>query len=597
MATPVIMPRQGQSVESCIIGKWHKAKGETVAEGDLLFTYETDKATFDETAKVSGEILEVYFEEGDDVPCLVNVCVIGTKGEDTSSFNPNGAQAQAQSNVETAPATAASTVSATSAAPGEAKAVISTSADANAVIMPRQGQSVESCIIGKWHKQVGDQIAVGDTLFTYETDKATFDETSKFEGELLVKFFEEGDDVPCLMNVCVIGKKGADTTAFDPRGTTAAAVSTVASPASSDNSKNAQNTTIIPATNEKAGMIDRVSLSNINTDDLAISPRAKNLAKKNVVDLRAVAPTGPKGRVIERDIRKLIEEGKFATGAVGTDYALGTTGTGIGGRVSVADLANAPASQTAAAVSAPVIAGPASYEEKHSSIRKLIAKAMNTSLNTMAQLTLNASFDATDIIEFRAKMKKAKESGMADQLGLSLALANPTFNDIILYAVSRVVKNHRLCNAHFYDDKMVFFNTVNLGMAVDTPRGLMVPTIFGADQMSITDISKQAKAVAAACQKGTISPDQLKEGTITITNLGTLGIESFTPVINPPQTCILGVNCLVTAVKNVNGVAVPYQSMGLSLTFDHRALDGAPAARFLKDLKDTLENFSLLLMK
>ncbi|MFA7205506.1 MAG: 2-oxo acid dehydrogenase subunit E2, partial [Saccharofermentanales bacterium] len=161
----------------------------------------------------------------------------------------------------------------------------------------------------------------------------------------------------------------------------------------------------------------------------------------------------------------------------------------------------------------------------------------------------------------------------------------------------RVLKTHRLCNAHYYPDKLVFFNTVNLGMAVDTPRGLMVPTIFAADKLSIAEISVQAKTLAADCQKGTISPDFIKNGTFTVTNLGSLGVESFTPVINPPQTCILGVNTITTAVKNVAGNAVPYQSMSLSLTFDHRALDGAPAARFLKDLKETLENFSLLLMQ
>lgn len=585
MATPVIMPRQGQSVESCIIGKWHKKKGETVAEGDLLFTYETDKATFDEAAKVSGEMLEVYFAEGDDVPCLTNVCVIGQKGEDTSSFNPNGSAAAAA----TAPAFAAAAPAAvTSAVAAEAKTVITSSADANAVIMPRQGQSVESCIIGKWHKKEGDQVAVGDILFTYETDKATFDEASKVEGEMLAIFFAEGDDVPCLTNVCVIGKKGADVTAFDPRGAAApaapAAVATVTAAA-----------TAVPVA---AAASTAVTSAAVEIADLSISPRAKALAKKNVVDLRAVAPTGPKGRVIERDIQKLIAEGKFATGAAGTEYAAGIEGTGIGGRVSVADLSRtAPAAQTAETAAIPVLAGPVSYEEKHSNIRKLIAKSMQASLSTMAQLTLNTTFDATDIMEFRAKMKKVKESGMAEQLGLDLAKSIPTFNDIILYAVSRVVKNHRLCNAHYFDDKMVFFNTVNLGMAVDTPRGLMVPTIFHAENLTITQISKQAKEVAAACQKGTISPDLLKDGTITITNLGTMGVESFTPVINPPQTCILGVDGLITRVKDVNGTAVPYQAMGLSLTFDHRALDGAPAARFLKELKDALENFSLLLMK
>ena len=219
---------------------------------------------------------------------------------------------------------------------------------------------------------------------------------------------------------------------------------------------------------------------------------------------------------------------------------------------------------------------------------------MVQSLSTMAQLTYNMSFDATDILAFRARHKKAKEAGLTDALSLP---ANVTINDIILYTVSRVVKNHKMCNAHYFDDKMVFFNNVNLGVAVDTPRGLMVPTIFNADELSIGEIAAQAKAKSAACQQGTISPDQLKDGTITVTNLGSLGIESFTPVINPPQTCILGVNCLSTAFKLVDGQPVAYSAMSLSLTADHRAIDGAPAARFLKDLKNALENFSLLLMK
>ena len=211
-----------------------------------------------------------------------------------------------------------------------------------------------------------------------------------------------------------------------------------------------------------------------------------------------------------------------------------------------------------------------------------------------AQLTYNMSFDATDILAFRAKVKKAKDAGLTEKLGLPDSI---TINDIILYVVSRVALSHKMCNAHYMDDHMVFFNTVNLGMAVDTPRGLMVPTIFNSDRLSIAEISRQAKDKAAACQKGTISPDQLKDGSITVTNLGSLGIESFTPVINPPQTAIIGVNCLTTKVRDVNGVAVPYPSMSLSLTADHRAVDGAPAARFLQDLTKALENFSLFLLK
>ena len=452
---------------------------------------------------------------------------------------------------------------------------------ATPVIMPRQGQSVESCIIGKWYKKVGDKVTVGEDLFSYETDKATFDEAAKLDGEILAIFFPEEDDVPCLMNVCVIGNPGESVAEFDPRGTEAAPVAATAPVAAA--------VQVSPAAQASAS----AAAPAVDLSSIAISPRAKALAQKQNVDLRAAARSGPKGRVIERDVRSLIDAGHFATGAVGTDFAAGTAGSGIGGRVSVSDLDKTvvPAAATQATAAAPVAS---SYEEKHTNIRKLIAKSMVQSLSTMAQLTYNASFDATDILAFRAKHKKATEAGLTEAIGLP---ANVTINDIILYTVSRVVKSHKMCNAHYFDDKMVFFNNVNLGVAVDTPRGLMVPTIFNADQLTIGEISAQAKAHSAACQQGTISPDQLKDGTITVTNLGSLGIESFTPVINPPQTCILGVNCLTTAFKLVDGQPVAYSSMSLSLTADHRAIDGAPAARFLKDLKNALENFSLLLMK
>ena len=451
---------------------------------------------------------------------------------------------------------------------------------ATPVIMPRQGQSVESCVIGKWYKRIGDKVAVGDDLFSYETDKAAFDEAAQVEGELLAIFFEENDDVPCLTTVCVIGEKGADISAFDPRDAAPEAAAASAEPTPS--AALAASAAAAPS-----------AASGVPQVFAGISPRAKATARKHSVDLRQVEPTGPKGRVIERDILTLIDAGQFATGAVGTDFVTGTAGSGIGGRVSTADLT----ASISAAASTPVArATPVSetYEEKHTNIRKLIAKSMLQSLSTMAQLTYNASFDATDVLEFRARLKQAKESGLTQQLGLPDSL---TLNDILLYVVSRVALNHKVCNAHYLDDRMVFFNTVNLGMAVDTPRGLMVPTIFNADRLSIAEIARQAKEKAAACQKGTISPDELKGGSITITNLGSLGIESFTPVINPPQTAILGVNCLKTVIRNVNGVAVPYPSMSLSLTADHRAVDGAPAARFLQDLSKTLENFSLFLLK
>ena len=461
-----------------------------------------------------------------------------------------------------------------------------------AVIMPRQGQSVESCVIGQWYKQVGDKVKAGEDLFSYETDKAAFDETAKVDGELLAIFFSESDDVPCLTTVCVIGEPGEDYSALIPGGAQASAAPISMPPT-------APAEVAAPAAAPTVATFLAAD-SGLNAGHQGISPRAKHLADKHHADLRSVIPSGPKGRIIERDVQAAIDQGRLATGAAGSDYPAGCEGTGIGGRISVADTQQcgvAPASQAAVIPSAPdqPYGLPEYEEEKHSTIRKVIARTMSQSLGSIAQLTYTASFDASELLGYRARLKSAKESGMAEALGL--AGHNITLNDLILFAVSRILLRHKVCNASYQDDRMIYYKHVNLGLAVDTPRGLMVPTIFRADQLTLAEISAQAKALAAECQKGTISPDKLKDSTFTVSNLGSLGIESFTPVVNPPQTAILGVNGLLTAVRDVNGVAVPYPSMPLSLTCDHRAIDGAPAARFLKDLRTALENISLLLMQ
>lgn len=448
---------------------------------------------------------------------------------------------------------------------------------ATPVIMPRQGQSVESCIITKWHKHKGDAVAVGDILFSYETDKAAFDEEATVAGTLLETFFEEGDDVECLLNVCVIGNEGEDVSQFRPQG---AATEEAAAPAAEvkKDEPSAPVAVAEPAAKDEAA-----------EGFVKISPRAKALAQKQSLDYRYAVPTGPDGRIIERDVRALAESGIGATPAAMNGY-LGldakVDGTGIGGRVRVSDLAAPVAPAQAAQTAASDV--PEFVEEKLPNIRKVIAKSMHKSLSEMAQLTLNTSFDATEISAFRAKVKENKDA---------LGFANITLNDIILFAVAKTLPAFRELNAHFYDDKMVFFNHVNLGIAVDTPRGLMVPTVFKAETLSLNDLSKAAKAVITDAQNGSINPDLLTGGSFTVTNLGAMGIESFTPVINPPQTGILGVDTITTKVKVVNGQLVPYKAMGLSLTFDHRALDGAPAAKFLQALCKNLENFSLLLAK
>ena len=524
MATAVIMPKAGITVESCIIGEWVKKVGDQVKVGDVLFTYETDKASFECESTAEGELLDIFFGEGDEVPCLVNVCAIGTKGEDCSALK-GGSAATAEEAPAAAPAAAAA-----------APAAAACNTKAKAVIMPKAGITVESCIIGEWLKQVGDQIKIGDILFTYETDKASFECESTAEGELLAIFFEEGEEVPCMENVCAVGPAGEPTDCLKPGAAPAAEAVAEAVEA--------------PAAAEEAAP------AAVAAEGAPVSPRAAKLAKAAGVDASAAVGTGPNGRIIERDVQKLIAEGVKAP--------------------------------VAAAAAAPVTAEPEYEDIKFSGIRRAISKSMSTSLSTMAQLTHNTSFDATAILNYRKALKAAGGE-----------YAGITLGDIVLYAVSRTLLNHPDLNANMVEDNVIRrFKHVNLGVAVDTPRGLMVPTIFNADQMSLLEISKAVKELAAECRDGAINPDKLSGGSFTVSNLGNMGVESFTPVINPPQTGILGVCGTIDRVrKGADGSIQIYPAMGLSLTYDHRAIDGTPAAKFQKELGQNLENFTCLLAK
>ena len=444
---------------------------------------------------------------------------------------------------------------------------------ATVVIMPRQGQSVESCIITAFNKKVGDSVEKGDILFSYETDKSSFDEPAPEAGKILAIFREEGDDVPCLENVLVIGNDGEDVSAFAPSASADAAPAAEAPAAQA------------PVAEAAAPAVEAAPIAATQGVG-SISPRARLLAEKTNADLLKAVPTGPNGRIIERDVQKLVDMGLTVSAAAKAGYSAPVEGSGINGKVVLGDL-NAPAAAPATEeVAAP--AAPAYEDVKLSNVRRVIAKSMHASLSNMAQLTLNTSFDATKLMEFRSSLKAGAEK---------MGLANITLNDMILFAVSRVILNHKDLNAHYLDDVIRYFNTVNIGIAVDTNRGLLVPTLFGAEKLSLNELSAKAKAVITEAQSGTINPDKLQGGTFTVTNLGSLGIDSFTPVINPPQTGILGVDTITKRIKEVDGEDVTYPAMGLSLTFDHRALDGAPAAKFLKELCFALENFDLLLAK
>jgi len=436
---------------------------------------------------------------------------------------------------------------------------------ATAIIMPKQGQSVESCILTELKKQKGDTVAVGDILFAYETDKAAFEEEAKTAGTVLEIFFAEGDEIPVLTNVMIIGEAGEDFSALiaaeiAPKQESAPAVSTALNSLDSSNS-------FSPAPATKSGKV---------------SPRAKALAEKNAIAAETLTGTGPEGRVIERDIEAAIAAGAKTTPLAkavirATGAPLPETGTGLGGRATAADVA---------AAKNPVYATD-SETKPLTNIRKLIAKAMHASLQNSAQLTHHLSADARRIMALRKNMKKAVEGGYPTDI---------TLNDMVCLAVVKALKQFPQVNAHLLGDSIRYFKKVHLALAVDTERGLMVPVVKNADDLTISGLANQLKEVANACKKGGIDPDLLspEAASFTVSNLGNYGVEIFTPVINLPQVAILGVNTIVPRPKDLGGGVygfVPH--IGLSLTYDHRALDGGEATRFLKQIAIEIENLEI----
>jgi len=454
------------------------------------------------------------------------------------------------------------------------------------VLMPKAGISVESCIITEWLKKPGDKVTAGDILFSYETDKASFECESTAEGTLLEIFFDDGDEVPVLVNVCAVGIPGEDTSALRPAGEEPvgggeAAPAQVAQSAAPDAS--APEVSAMPAA--PAG-----GSAQIEAGEIFISPRAKNLAASRNVDVRLALPTGPYNRVIERDIRKVMDAGGVSTAAAFEavlNAAPGSfTGTGIGGRIGVNDLSSA---QAATSAFTNIQTDEPEYRDvAFTGIRKAISKSMTASLSTIPQLTHTFSFDATEMMNFRAQLKVKGES---------MGLPNITLNDMILYAVSRLLPKYPELNAHMLDGSNIrYFTDVHLGIAVDTERGLLVPVLKYANRKSLSQIAAETKSLAKTAQNGKLPVDDMQGGTFTISNLGALGVESFTPVINPPQTGILGVNNITQRPREVNGEIKLYPAMRISLTYDHRAIDGAPASRFGKELCESLASFQLLLV-
>ncbi len=432
---------------------------------------------------------------------------------------------------------------------------------ASEVILPRQGQSVESCIIASWHAAEGDRVEEGQIICEVETDKASFEVEATATGTLLKRYFAENDDVPVLTTLAMIGEPGEAVPDSPPSGGAGGAPTEGAAKATGGEESQ-------PA----APTVPRETAPS-EAQKLRISPRARQYAERLGVDPETLAGSGPGGRIIVRDVEAAVPAG-----------------------------AAAPAAAAPARPAAGEYPGPAE-ELPLKGVRKITAERMLSSLQNTAQLTLNRTADARALSSLRKRIK-ARAAGAGTTGAQSEAAI--TINDMVLFAVARALKAHPEMNAHLDKGAIRRFSRVHLGFAVDTDRGLYVPTIRNADSLSLRGLSEEARRLGRLCQEGKAGAEELVSATFTVTNLGALGIESFTPVLNPPQIGILGVSAIAPAPQmaapgsDADGAPEEAQiewvpSIGLSLTIDHQGIDGAPAARFLKTLAEYIADFDLTL--
>ena len=407
------------------------------------------------------------------------------------------------------------------------------------VIMPKQGQSVETCIITKWLKNKNDIVLKGDILLTYETDKAAFDLESPGDGILLEKFFNNGDEVPVLVNVAVIGQPEESVSEFYPDNSSLIS-SILTDTKHKPNVKAEENPT-------------KENLSEVpSTVKIRISPRARRIVKGKGLNFTTLRGTGPNGRIVASDIEL----------AITSNAVLSLNKNHLGKEF---------------------------IEQPLTNVRRLISKAMHSSLQESAQLTHHMSADISKLLNVRRKIKEGIASGVTKD--------DITLTELICWCVIKALVKFPDVNSHFLGESVRIFNNVHLGIAVDTPRGLLVPSIRNANEMNLTRLSAEFKRIADSCRKGNIDPELIKStsATFTVSNLGNYGVEMFTPVINLPQTGILGICSIIyrpSFIENNTYAFIPF--IGLSFTYDHRALDGGPATSFLKEIKILIENFNYL---
>lgn len=537
MAEIIRMPKMSDTMEEGVIASWLVKVGDVVKSGDIIAEVETDKATMELESYENGTILHLGVKEKEGVEIDGVIAIIGEKGENIDEFlkessTPESAPVQEQKVVEEG------TI--------QIENIDTSDINASLITMPKMSDTMTEGVIANWLKKVGDEVKSGDIIAEVETDKATMELEAYEDGKLLFIGVEAGSSVPIDGVIAVIGEEGADyQTLIKAQGSVTPEVKS--EPKSETAPKNVENT---PQVEEKK----LNNTSNTSNGRIKASPLAKRLAKDLGYDINSIPGSGEGGRIVKRDVESYTPAAAPA-------------------------LASASSSDsTGAPVQLPVVVGEESHEDVTlSQMRKTIARRLSESKFTAPHFYLTMEINMDKAIEARTSMNE-------------LSPVKISFNDLVLKATAASLRLHPNVNVSWQDDTLRYNKHIHIGVAVAVDEGLLVPVVRFADNKSLSHISAEVKELATKASNKQLQPADWEGNTFTISNLGMFGIEEFTAIINPPDACILAIGGIKQTPIVKDGQVVPGNVMKVTLSCDHRAVDGAVGAAFLKTLKGLLED-------
>jgi len=551
MAEVIRMPKMSDTMEEGVIAEWHKKVGDKIKSGEIIAEVETDKATMDLESYYDGTLLYIGVQKGDAVPIDGIMAVVGNEGEDYQSLleggSENGAPKEAAPAKEEEKPAAPAIETATPEKPATTPAPAKSTEKINAAVvrMPKMSDTMEEGTLVSWQKKVGDKVKSGDIIAEVETDKATMELEAYEDGTLLYIGIKEGESVPVDGIIAVIGEEGANVDGLLAR----------------ENGEDEPESAPAEEASKQEPAAEEKSVSVADSGDrIKASPLAKRLADEKGINLSQVEGSGDNGRIVKRDVDEFKP-------AVKTEEA--------------PKAAPAPVAESKTpAPSAPASSAPATgdfTDTPVSQMRKTIARRLSDSLFTAPH--------------FYVTMEIVMDKAMALRPQLNeVSPAKISFNDMVIKACAVALKQHPAVNSAWLGDKIRRYNYVNIGVAVAVDEGLLVPVIRDADKKTLSAISGEVKDLAGKAKDKKLQPKDWEGNTFSISNLGMFGVDEFTAIINPPDSCILAIGGIkkVAAFKE-DGTVYPTNIMKVTISADHRVVDGALAAAFLNTVKKLLE--------